>query len=161
MTNYNDLPDNCRVWIYQSDREFTPDEVSDIKVRLGDFVSNWGTHGTQLVAFADVYHNYFIAFVVDEESMKATGCSIDASVHLIQDLERELNLSLLTRTNFAYKDNGQIKVAAQDDFSELVKNGVVSDETIIFDNLVKNKHDFEEKWEIPFEKSWHKTLVTK
>ena len=38
---------------------------------------------------------------------------------------------------------------------KLVKNRAVTAKTIIFDNLITNKHDFQNFWETPIAESWY------
>jgi hypothetical protein len=39
-----------KVWIYQSNRQFTPTEVIEIQQKLDDFTAQWQAHGHQLKA---------------------------------------------------------------------------------------------------------------
>ena len=59
-----------RVWVYQSDREFTPSEAEAIQQQLNVFTEQWKAHGHQLDAKAEVIYNFFIVFTVDEGARK-------------------------------------------------------------------------------------------
>ncbi len=48
FTAYNNLPNNSRVWIYQSDREFSQNEVDFITEKAIEFINNWTRHGDDL-----------------------------------------------------------------------------------------------------------------
>jgi hypothetical protein len=37
--------------------------------------------------------------------------------------------------------------------------GLITDETVVFNNLVDTKEAFEKNWEISLGESWHKQLV--
>jgi hypothetical protein len=37
----------------------------------------------------------------------------------------------------------------------MAKNKSISKNTIVFNNLVVNKHEYENHWEVPAEESWH------
>jgi hypothetical protein len=41
------------------------------------------------------------------------------------------------------------------DFKKLLKNKAVTAKTIIFDNLINNKEDLENYWELAIEDSWY------
>ncbi len=147
-----------KVWVYQSDREFNSAEVEAIRQQLNDFTSQWKAHGHQLLAKAEVLHNFFIVLIVDEASAHATGCSIDASVHIIKEIEQTYNVDLFNRFNMAYKVGDKVIVNSKEDFETLISIGKIGPGTIVFNNLVQNLAEFENKWEVPFEQSWHNTL---
>lgn len=144
-----------KVWIYQSNRPFTADEVPAIQQKLNDFTSQWKAHGHQLKAKADILHDFFIIFVVDEAAAGVTGCSIDASVRVIKDIEQAHNVDLFDRFNIAYKVDDKVIVTNKEDFETLVNIKAVGPKTIVFNNLVQTVQELETKWEIPFEQSWH------
>jgi len=144
-----------KVWIYQSNRAFTQDEASAIQLKLNDFTSQWKAHGHQLKAKAEVIHQFFIVFIVDEATAGVTGCSIDASVRVIKEIEQEYQVDLFDRFNIAYQVDGQVVVNTKEDFETLVNIKSVGPKTIVYNNLVQSLQEFETKWEIPFEQSWH------
>ncbi len=78
---FEELPEESRVWIYQSDRKFTDEELAEIESGLQQFVEQWAAHGTGLQASFTTRYNRFIILAVNQEAQGATGCSIDASVH--------------------------------------------------------------------------------
>ena len=160
MIPYQKLPPHTRAWIYQSNREFTPEEADKIKHELEEFVVQWTAHDKQLEAFGDVFYNRFIVFMIDEEKARASGCSIDKSVHLLKDMERKYGVSLFDRFVFAYKENGKVLTAGKEEFARLMNEGKISDDTVVFNNLVANKLEFEANWEVPLRDSWHKRLVS-
>ena len=86
---YENLPEESKVWIYQSNRKFSDDEVADIDQQLKLFLDNWSAHGTALEASFVIKYNRFIIIAVNQEVQVATGCSIDASVQFIQNLEQK------------------------------------------------------------------------
>jgi len=144
-----------KVWIYQSNRPFTNDEVSAIQQKLNDFSSQWKAHGHQLKAKAEILYNFFIVFTVDESAAGVTGCSIDASVRVIKEIEQTYHVDLFDRFNIAYKIDDKVIVTNKEDFETLVGIKTIDPTTIVFNNLVQNLQEFETKWETTFEESWH------
>jgi len=144
-----------RVWVYQSDRAFSHEEVESLQKKLNDFTAQWKAHGHQLKAKADIRYQYFIIFFVDEAEAGVTGCSIDASVRIIKEIEQEYGVDLFNRFNMAYKVDGKVVVTNKEDFETLINIKAVGPQTIVFNNMVQTFQEFEEKWEVPFEKSWH------
>jgi len=144
-----------KVWIYQSDREFSKEEQQAIQLQLNDFTSQWKAHGHQLQAKAEILYNYFIVFIVDEASAGTTGCSIDASVRIIKGIEQEYSVDLFNRFNMAYKVDDKVVVLNKEDFETLISIKKITRDSIVFNNLVQTLEDFENKWEVPFKDSWH------
>jgi len=159
LTNYESLPDTTRVWIYQSSRPFTPVELESLLPQLRQFTAEWVSHNQALKAFAQVYHQRFIVLMVDESQAGASGCSIDKSVYYMKQLEAEYQVNLFDRLTFSYKDGDEIRLAPKDEFAALYREGKINDQTLVFDNLVKNKGEFESRWVLPLEESWHKRMV--
>jgi len=152
FTQFNNLPDNARIWIYQSDREFSGAEMKLISAKLSAFTETWKSHGKDVKASFLIKYNRFIIIAADIEFNDVSGCSIDASVHFIKTLEKELESSLLNKLNIAYKEGEGIKVASLIEFKSMVAKNKLTPQTIVFDNLTNSKIDFETKWEIPASK---------
>jgi len=159
MTSYNTLSNETRVWIYQSSRLFNDTELQEIKHYLQQFATQWVSHNRALSAFADVFHNQFIVLMVDESQAGASGCSIDASVHFLQQLQAKYSVNLFDRMTFAYKDADEVKTANRTVFKELYDAGKINDNTLVFDNLVNTKAAFDQQWVKPLKESWHKRMV--
>jgi len=45
MINFKDMPMHSRVWIYQSIREFSENEITQLKTKAERFISEWTSHG--------------------------------------------------------------------------------------------------------------------
>ena len=159
MQSYREFPENSRVWIYQCDRQLSPDEVKMIKQRTDQFLIDWGSHGSKLSAQIEIFYNVFLVVFVDEEIANASGCSIDKSFQLIKDLEIEFDISLLDRMVIAYRKEQKINLCRVDEFESLIKGGIITEDTIVFNNLVDRKVDFDTKWEVLIKDSWHNRLL--
>ena len=171
MTVLKDLPSHSRIWIYQSNREFTETEVKQIKALSEQFINEWTSHNQKMKASIELLHNLFIVIGVDEKTAPASGCGIDKSVKFIQSLEKEFNTTLLDRMNVAYKKNsdaptlkgeekGKIQICTLNELASLLKEEKINSGALVFNNLVSTKEEFEKNWEIPIEKSWHKQFIT-
>jgi hypothetical protein len=153
------LPDHARVWIYQSNRPFSDKETVVLQSQINGFVQQWAAHSKELMALGQVLHNRFIVLAVDEELNKASGCSIDASVYFVKDIENQYVVQLFDRMNFAYLKEDAVETAASTDFKRLFTEGGISSDTLVFDNLVKTVGDMRAAWLKPLETSWHKRFV--
>ena len=45
---FESLPEESRIWIYQSNRKFSDEEMAEIETALQAFLQNWAAHGTSL-----------------------------------------------------------------------------------------------------------------
>jgi predicted GNAT family acetyltransferase len=154
-TPFENLPEDSKIWIYQSNRKLSDDEVSSITTQCQEFVENWAAHGTSLEASFLLKYNRFIIFAVNQEVQQATGCSIDASVHFIQKLEQEFQIELLDKMNVTYRIGEHIAHKTLIDFKKMAKEKAVTANTIVFNNLVNTIEEWQDFWEIPASESWH------
>jgi len=159
LVPFENLPDSSRVWIYQANRSFSTEELEEIQSRLDQFVTQWTAHGADLQAGYLIKYKRFIILALDQEMNAATGCSIDASVHFIQQLEKEFNVDLLDKMNVSYKQGEFIAYKTLSDFRKMAKQKAVSPKTIVFNNLVNNKAEFLSDWEVPASESWHNRFL--
>ncbi|SEO91380.1 hypothetical protein SAMN05192574_11620 [Mucilaginibacter gossypiicola] len=144
-----------RVWIYQSDRKLTDQEVQQIQPELDRFAANWTAHNNQLKAKTEIRYNRFFILIVDESQAGASGCSIDKSVHFMQQVQQHLGINLFDRFNLAYREGEEVLSLPRHDFEAKLKDGSINKETVVYNNLVQNLNELETKWEVPFKDSWH------
>ena len=155
INDFKTLSENSRIWIYQSNRSLTQQEKESISKLIEDFLNNWNSHGVSLNSGFEIKYNRFIVIAQDQNTQSATGCSIDSMVHFIQKLEKQYNISLLDKLNVSYKQGDYIAYKSLKDFKKMVKDGAVSKNTIVFNNLVQTKLEYTNYWEVPAFESWH------
>ncbi|WP_456442455.1 ABC transporter ATPase [Psychroserpens sp.] len=159
LVNFNTLPEESRVWIYQSNRSFTEEEISEIEDKLNTFIENWTAHGSNLQSGYTIKYKRFIIIALNQNLNNATGCSIDASVHFIQQLEKDYNVDLMDKMNVSYKQGEYVAYKTLLDFRKMAKDKAVSKNTIVFNNMVNNIAEFNENWEVPASESWHSRFL--
>lgn len=152
---FETLPEESRIWIYQSNRKFSDTEIAEIEKDLVEFLTNWSAHGSALEASYQIKYNRFIIIAINQEVHPATGCSIDSSVSFIQNLEKKYEVDLLDKMNVAFKQGEFITYKTLLDFKKLAKEKAVSENTIVFNNLVNTIQEWNESWEVPAAESWH------
>lgn len=151
----SDLSDSAKVWVYQSNRAFTEAEKDEIQ-QLGDaFVNQWASHGTALRAGFEIAHSRFLILAVEEDQMKASGCSIDSSVNFIRQMENKFGVDLFDRMAVAYRQGEELQVVSLAEFKELAGNRIVSPDTLVFNNLISTVGEFKHSWMVPAKSSWH------
>ena len=159
LVDFESLPKESRVWIYQCNRSFTDEEIVEIEQQIAEFIKGWTAHGKDLQSGFKVVYKRFIIIALNQELNAATGCSIDASVHFIQDIERQYNVDLMDKMNVSYKQGDFIAYKPLVDFKKMAKDRAISKNTIVFNNLVTNIAEFNENWEVPASESWHSRFL--
>ncbi len=155
LVDFETLPGDSRIWIYQANRSFSETELAEIGPALDHFVKDWTAHGSDLSAGYEIRYNRFIILALDQSLTSASGCSIDASVHFIQYLEKKYGVELLDKMNVSYKQGEFVAYKPLTEFKKMAKEKAVSGNTIVFNNLVTNKQEYMEHWEVPASESWH------
>jgi hypothetical protein len=152
---FDTLPEDAKIWIYQSNRKFSDEEIQEIEKDLTSFLKDWSAHGQQLEASFVTKYNRFIIIAVNQETQAATGCSIDASVQFIQNLEQKYEVDLLDKMNVTFKMGEHVAFKPLIEFKKLAKEKAVSGNTIVFNNLVNTVGEWQDFWEVPANESWH------
>lgn len=160
LVDFNTLPEESRIWIYQANRSFTDEEIAEITSKLDIFIEQWSAHGSDLQSGYEIKYKRFIVIALNQSLNKATGCSIDASVSFIQQLEKDYNVDLLDKMNVSYKQGDFIAYKTLLDFKKIAKEKAVSKNTIVFNNLVTNIAEYRENWEVPASESWHSRFIS-
>ncbi|HET8827710.1 MAG TPA: ABC transporter ATPase [Pelobium sp.] len=133
-------------------------QLSEINTILEDFTTSWSAHNQALKATFEIRYNRFIVLIVDETQAGASGCSIDKSVHLMQELEKKFQINLLDRFNIAYKVGDVVESVDRSEFEKLIETGAVNPSTPVFNNMVSNYQDYKSKWETTIANSWHRSV---
>ncbi|MDA8685521.1 ABC transporter ATPase [Robiginitalea sp.] len=155
LVPFESLPTESRIWIYQSSRAFEAHELEELREALSSFLNRWTVHGADLHAGFLMPYDRFIIIGLDQDHNAASGCSIDASVNFIQELEQRFSVELLDRMNVTFYQGEQIVYKPLSEFRKMAKSKAVSASTLVFNNLVNNKHEFEHFWKVPASESWH------
>lgn len=160
MDSLQDLSDESRLWIFQSNRKLNDGEVNFTQNMLQEFLSKWTSHNHSLIADGFVALGHFIIIALDESrSTQASGCSIDTMTNQIQGLAQQVNADLMDRTTFYFMIDEEIQGIQMNELSEMYKENKVLDESLVFNNLIQTKGELKTKWLIPLKKSWHFRFV--
>ena len=151
---FEEMPDHARLWIYQAERKLSEPEVDFVNKNASYFLDQWQTHGQDLKASFEIRFNRFLIISVDEAFSQASGCSIDASVHLIKSLENELKLSFMTSGKVAFLKDEVVELYPFNEIKAQVQQESIQPETTVFDNTVQNIGDFKQKWMAESKDTW-------
>jgi hypothetical protein len=154
LTPYHIMPETSKVWVYQANRSFTQDEVWEISDILENFVDRWKSHQRDVKGYGSLYYRRFLVFMADEDATDVSGCSIDSSVKLVKELEQAYDLHFFDRMKICYKITSELIGSFPfNKLNEMIESGKLKDDTIVFNNLVSTKKEFETNWEVPFSHS--------
>ena len=152
------LPDSfspqSRVWIYQSSRLFSLTEVIEIEEYLKKFTAKGRSHGAEVYAYGNLFFGQFIVLMADESHAGVSGCSTDSSVRFIKDLENKFGVDFFNRTALAFVVKEKIQILPMNQLQYAIDNYFINENTLYFNNLVRNKEELENNWIIPIKDSW-------
>ncbi|UOQ66111.1 hypothetical protein [Hymenobacter volaticus] len=148
------LPDSARIWIYQADRPLTTAEVAAVQPALHRFADEWTSHGRNLQASAEIFHQQFLIIGLDEAVADASGCSIDASVRFVRGVEDALGVSLLEKSRMAFLVNGQVQLLDRRELKAAVADGRLVSSTPYFDATVASKAELQTSFPAAANQTW-------
>ncbi|MCL7764127.1 ABC transporter ATPase [Polaribacter sp. Z014] len=155
FVDYSTITENAKVWVYPSSRKFYPNEIEGIESKVKEFLENWKSDDENFKVSYKFLYNRFIVLFANSENSNLTNADVDASVSFILGLQQEYKVELLDKMNACFKQGEFVQYKDLKDFKKLLKNKAVTAKSIIFDNLITTKVDFDNNWEIPIEESWY------
>lgn len=154
LRTIDSMPAHARVWVYKAARDISHAEQKLVHEHGATFTANWAAHGAPLDACVEVLYDRFVVVAVDEVQAEASGCSIDKSVGFIKQLEHDLNLMLTDRMVVVYEDGADVTSCRLQELPELLKEGAITAETIVFDDLVSTVGELYDRFRVPLRTSW-------
>lgn len=118
------------------------------------FLDRWAAHNVPIVSARDLIGGTFLVIAVDKQS-ETSGCSIDRMFGLLQQLERELDVSILDPNRIFVRREGTITALSRDRFRESA-----APSTTVVDVLAERLGEIRSgRWERPASDSWHRSLL--
>lgn len=153
---FDELPGHSRLWVFAAERALTAGERARLLETVDTFLDDWQAHRHPLTSARDVRYDRFLLVAADEQAAGVSGCSIDALVREIKQLEAALGVRLVDHGPVLFRDEQEIVRVARDEFASLVREGRVTPETAVFNNTVTRVEDVRAgRWEGPASASWH------
>jgi hypothetical protein len=149
-----DFAPESRVWIYQSPRLFFLSEALEIEKMLAAFAADWKSHGTPVKGYANLFYGQFIILMADESATGVSGCSTDSSVRLIKEIEQRFGVPMFDRLMLAFRPKDKVEMVPIAQLPYALSKGLITPETLYFNNTVQTKAELEAKWLIPLKDSW-------
>lgn len=159
FVEFNSLPETARLWVYPSSRKFYVDEVPEIEDKIQKFLKTWKEASPSFKVSYQMQYNRFIVLAVEDVESEITTQDIDTSVQFILQLQEDYKVTLLDKMNVCFKQGEYVQYKELKDFKKLLKNKALTGKSIVFDNLVQNKEEYENYWEVPIEESWYNRFL--
>jgi hypothetical protein len=156
---FNTIPPSSRIWIYQSDRKLTLEEISFAEAFLKDYCDQWNAHGQPLRASYDIRYGQFILIAADESYNSTSGCSVDDSVRAVKEIQHRLGPDFFNRNLVGFLKDDQVVLLSLTSLKENYKHGIWNESTLAFNNLVSTKNQLDAEWIIPAANTWLKRYV--
>ncbi len=159
FVDFTKLPNESKIWIYQSSRKFYPEEIKEITQKIDHFLTSWNDNDTKIIASYQLKYDRFIIIAVDQTLGTISVPAIDDSVLFILSLQATYEVELLDKLNVSFKQGEYVQYKNLKEFQKLVKKKAVSAKTIVFNNLINTKGELEDNWELPITESWHNRFL--
>jgi hypothetical protein len=153
---FDDLPSDARLWIFPASRPLSEDEQRRVLDEADAFIDQWTAHGVPLSAARDIRHGQFVFVGVNERAAGVSGCSVDALVRRMGQLQTALGVELVENGPVLFRDGDAIARVPREQFADLAANGRVTLDTVVFDNTVARVEDIRAgRWEVRAADAWH------
>ena len=161
QVSFDDLPDGARVWCFAAEPEPGPREIAHLLDSMQRFLDQWTAHRQALIAGVTLVHQRFLLVGLDERLSGASGCSIDALMGHLGELEREVGVRLTDASSVWYRDEaGRIQAVDREGFRKLAESGTVGPQTPVFDLTASTLGSVRAgEFERPASTSWHARLL--
>ena len=126
------LPDQSRIWIFGVSPALDDRKSSRLLAAIDGFLDRWVAHNQPIVSARDLLHGSFLIIAVDQQS-ETSGCSIDRMFGLLQEMERELGVTILDSSRiFCREADGRVRAISRTNF-----RNEGSLQTIVFDTVAE------------------------
>ena len=153
LVDFDILPEESRIWLYAAENALIKDHQNYILKVVSEDLKGWNAHQQPLTAGVTILENYFIVVALDESKNGASGCSIDTLQKTIQELEKELSISLMNRLNVFCKIEGEIVCVPS-----FKLGSIVNASTPFYDLTIQNKSELHSYFK-PISEGWCAHLV--
>jgi hypothetical protein len=148
-----------RIWIFQAERAMSAPELQLVEEKLLAFTEAWAAHGEALKTSFTVKFNQFIILAADERHHSPSGCSIDSSFRVLQEIEKQIGIQLFDRNLVAFDAGDQVMVVPLRELKQKFAEGTLKPDSLSFNNLITTKAELAEQWLVPASKTWLRRYI--
>lgn len=156
LPQFDNLPDDARLWIYGFDRPLDAGLAAQVASDLEAFVDGWTSHQEPVTGAAVVVEDRF-ALLAGHCDAGIGGCSIDGSVDVIRSFAHKYGLDGFNRDLVFFRgEDGSVRSVSRAEFKSGVEEGTFGSSTVVFDLTLTTLGELRsDRFETTFENSWH------
>jgi hypothetical protein len=157
LTPFERMPGDARLWVFAASQTLNKDQGSRLLAATDAFLAGWSAHRVPLSTARELRYDQFLFVAADEAAAGASGCSIDALVRFMRDVEGQIGARLTDNGLVWFRDPaGNVLCVSRAEFQDLADRGAARADTIVFDNTVQTVGALRGgQWELPAKLSWH------
>tara|TARA_S200000501_G_scaffold165080_1_gene155520 strand:+ start:43 stop:534 length:492 start_codon:yes stop_codon:yes gene_type:complete len=156
FVEFNMISSQSPIWIFQANKTVDISFIKKIENDTINFLNSWTSHNIEIKSSFKIIHNLFLIISVESDFSSPSGCSIDKLINFVKEINKLYNIDFLDRLNISYRYENIIKVVNIAEFKKLILDGLISTDTIVFNNTIRNKDELNKNWETKALNSWHK-----
>jgi hypothetical protein len=155
----NEFDPSSKIWIYTIHPNLNEQIETHLSAELTEFCKQWTAHNRELRAFFKIIEHTILIMGVDEHLNPASGCSIDKSVHFLEELEKKYSVDFFNRMLFTcVNEEDTFSTHTKTQFESLIQENKITHQTIVVNTLALTLKDWNENGLQTIEKSWMKNF---
>lgn len=148
-------------WFFSLKEPLSPEMKEALSGSFAAFLNQWKSHGTPVDGMIDIRHDQFVIVQADPEVERPSGCSIDSLKRSVSTILTHHQLEWLEAGYVFFRNSaGDVQSVHFREIPSLVENGVLTEDTIVFDNSLAQSDDLS-RWELPLKQTWLKRYLQK
>ncbi len=161
LVQLESMPGAAKIWCYTLSRELTEQEFKAIDLILVDFLDQWASHGKGLAASRQwIGTGQGLVIAVNEEIATASGCSIDACVHILKELGQQYSLDFFNRMKVLINDENAFHVTDIQGLKQGFADGKYHENTQVWNQLAPTLGIYRNNPFLPLQQSWAMRFIS-
>jgi len=149
IVDYKEITDFSKLLLYPSSRKFYKNEVPEIVEKVNGFLKSFKESKFH---FKLEYDRFLIIFIAEDTPLDME--QNEKIIEFMQALEKEYDVSLIDKIKVFFKQGAYVQVKEVPDFKKMIKKRSITKKTIVFNNFIYTRSEFDCCWEVPAEESW-------
>ena len=159
--HFSEMMEDSRVWVFPSAQMLSTEAKAQVGKQLDEFLATWDAHGASVRGAYTIDRERFLLVAADSASAHVSGCSIDGLSRAARNALESAGTQLADYSQIFYWNGEEVEVVDRPKFAELVNQGKIGEQTLMFDPSVTTLKEYQERWCRPFSESWHASVFRK
>lgn len=155
----NELSDDSIIRVYIADRKLAETEQADLREKIETFLPRWRSEGKDFKSAYELLENQILVVAGLSEGYRLSGCTLDALKKLVEKWDDSLKANFTVVPKLSYRKGKEIISRNIPMFKQDILNGVVDENTIVFDNTVQTLSAFRKGIEFKLTDCWHNQIL--